>query len=245
MKRTLVALILFGIAFGYVEAAVVVYLRTIEGPARSRAFPNRSPDDVLPLLKPDDWKAASIDPEPLIATELGRELATMFMLVAIALAHARSARQWFAGFMISFGVWDIFYYVFLKVLLGWPASLGTWDILFLLPVPWTGPVITPVLVAAGMIAFGMLILLREESGKPVRLDVLNSLLLVAGGLIVIVAFCWEWRRVTDFQRPQAFNWPLFIIGNAVGLAGALRSLSPAATALGQERSATSPAATRP
>lgn len=241
MRRTLVALVLFGIAFGYVEAAVVVYLRHIEGPARARAFPDRSPDDVLPLLSPEAWKAAGINPAPLIATELGRELATMFMLVAIALAHARSARQWFAGFMISFGVWDIFYYVFLKVLLGWPASLMTWDILFLLPVPWTGPVITPVLVAAAMIVFGALILAREESGQPARLDALSRLLLVAGGLIVIVAFCWEWRRVADCQRPQAFNWPLFIAGNAVGLAGALRSLVSARTAREPGRSSISTA----
>ena len=76
------------------------------------------------------------------------------MLAAAGLAIAGNFRQWLAGFMISFGVWDIFYYVFLRLLIGWPESLMTWDLLFLLPVPWVGPVIAPVLVSLSMIVAG-------------------------------------------------------------------------------------------
>jgi hypothetical protein len=79
------------------------------------------------------------------------------MLAAIALAVARNARQWTAAFAIAFGVWDIVFYACLKLLLGWPASLFTWDILFLIPVPWVGPVIAPVLVSLTMIAAGILV----------------------------------------------------------------------------------------
>ena len=79
--------------------------------------------------------------------EIGREAATMLMLAAIALAVARNTRQWTAAFAIAFGVWDIVFYACLKLLLGWPASLFTWDILFLIPVPWVGPVLAPVLIS--------------------------------------------------------------------------------------------------
>ncbi len=63
----------------------------------------------------------------------------MLMLGPVALAIARNARQWTAAFAIAFGVWDIVFYVCLQLLLGWPASLLTWDILFLIPVPWGRP----------------------------------------------------------------------------------------------------------
>ena len=79
----------------------------------------------------------------ILLVDLVREFGTMVMLAAMGLAIGRNLREWFAGFMIAFGVWDIFYYVFLKVILDWPASLWTWDLLFLLPVPWIGPVIAP------------------------------------------------------------------------------------------------------
>lgn len=88
---------------------------------------------------------------------------------AVALAVARNAGQWAAAFVIAFGTWDITFYVFLRVLLGWTASLFTWDILFLIPVPWVGPVLAPVLVSAVMIAAGAWHLRREASGGPVDL----------------------------------------------------------------------------
>jgi hypothetical protein len=158
-----------------------------------------------------------------VLTELGREFATLVMLAAVALLHARNFRQWFAGFMIAFAVWDIFYYVFLKVLIDWPASLWTWDILFGLPVPWAGPVITPLLVAAEMTAGGVLILWAERSDAPIELGMGHWAAIGGGGLIVVTAFCWDFRNIADGGTPNPFNWPLFILGNVVGNAGFLHA----------------------
>ena len=140
-KRTVIALLLFGTAFGYLEAAVVTYLRALHEPVVQRFYPGRAPGDLFPLLTLDQLRAAAPVQMKTLAVEIGREVATIGMLVAIALAVAQNTGQWAAAFVIAFGTWDITFYVFLKVLLDWPASLLTWDILFLVPVPWVGPVL--------------------------------------------------------------------------------------------------------
>ncbi len=224
LKRTLLALILFGIAFGYVEAAVVVYLRTIFVPIRQEAFRAVDHNDLFPLLTVEHLQAAGPEYAGLLGIELGRELATIFMLAAAGLAIAGNFRQWLAGFMIAFGVWDIFYYVFLRLLIGWPESLMTWDLLFLVPVPWVGPVIAPVIVSLSMILAGGVILGCEAAGRPLRFQRLDWAAIFAGGLTVIVAFCWDWRRLAAGGWPDPFNWPLFALGEAIGAAGFLHAV---------------------
>jgi hypothetical protein len=218
------ALGLFGIAFGYVEAAVVVYLRTIYGPIRQATFPTMPHGDLFPLLRIEHLQAAGPQYVRLLRAEMGRELATMVMLAAVGLAIGRNFRQWLAGMMIAFGVWDIFYYVFLKLLLGWPASLWTWDILFLLPVPWLGPVIAPVLVSLSMIVAGVVLLWRESLGRPVRCGTLQWALMVLGGLVVVVAFCWDSQHAAAGGRLKPFNWLLFTLGEAMAAAGFVHAL---------------------
>ncbi len=224
LTRTLIALVLFGVAFGYVEAAVVVYLRAHYDPIRREAF-DRPPDgELFPMLRLEHLQQAGPQYMHMLWTELGRELATLVMLAAVGLAIARNVREWLAAFMIAFGVWDIFFYVFLKILIDWPPSLWTWDILFLLPVPWVGPVIAPVLVAGSMIAAGVAVLRRESRGRPIRFHALHWTAIVGGGLIVIVAFCWNYPNTTADGLPNPFNWPLFALGEAVGLAGFLHAM---------------------
>jgi hypothetical protein len=159
-KRTVLALLLFGIAFGYLEAAVVTYLRALHEPARQRVDPGRSPAELFPLLTLEQLHAAGPEQQRTLFTEIGREAATIIMLAAIALAIARNAGEWAAAFVITFGAWDLTFYIFLKVRIGWPASLYTLDILFLIPVPWVGPVLAPLLVSAAMIGAGV----RPEAG---------------------------------------------------------------------------------
>jgi len=224
LNRVLVALVLFGVGFGYVEAAVVVYLRAICEPIRREVLAGEPHDEVFPTLTLADLEAAGPEYLHVLYTELGRELATMLMLAAIGLTIACNFRQWIAGFMIAFGVWDIFYYVFLRLLLGWPASLLTWDVLFLWPVPWVGPVLGPVLVAASMVVVGVVILRRESAARPVLFGRLDWIAIVGGGLVIIVAFCWDFRNVLDGGRPETFNWPLFALGEAVSLAGFTHAL---------------------
>jgi hypothetical protein len=126
--------------------------------------------------------------------------------------------------MIAFGVWDIFYYVFLRVLIGWPESLMTWDVLFLVPVAWVGPVVTPLLVSVSMIVAGWIILGSEARCRPLYFRRLDWASIFVGGLTVIVAFCWDWRHLTAGGWPRPFQWPLFATGVAIGAAGFLHAL---------------------
>jgi len=222
--RALAALLIFGIAFGYVEAAVVVYLRAIYQPLRARLHPQARPGDLFPLIRADELRAAGPEHARRLVIELGREAATLVMLAGAAWATASSFRTFFASFLIAFGVWDIFYYVFLKLMIDWPESLWTWDLLFLLPVPWVGPVIAPVIVAATMIVTGATVRLREAAGRPVRLRGGDWAMVVAGGIVLVTAFCWDFRNTTAGGEPNPFHWPLFTAGLAAGLAGFVRGL---------------------
>ena len=123
------------------------------------------PGELFPLLTIEQAQAAGPEQPKTLIIEIGREAATIVMLAAIALAVADNAGQWAAAFAIAFGTWDIAFYAFLKLLLDWPASLLTWDILFLIPIPWVGPVLAPVIVSASMIAAGLWHLRREASGE--------------------------------------------------------------------------------
>src|SRR5262249_38081804 len=146
-----------------------VYLRTVYEPLHQKLYPGRAPGDLLPFIPMERLAEEGLSHIAWPATELAREAATLLLLAAAALAVAHNFRQWFAAFVFVFGLWDLFYYVFLKVLLDWPASLLTWDILFLVPVPWVAPVLAPVLVASSMVAAGAVVLRRESYGRPVRL----------------------------------------------------------------------------
>lgn len=217
LTRVLTALLVFGAAFGYVEAAVVVYLRALYEPMHQRLHPHRAPDDLFPVIRLDQLRAEGPQPMRWLAVELAREAATLAMLAAAALAVARNFRQWFAAFLFVFGIWDIFFYVFLKVLLDWPPSLATWDLLFLLPVPWVGPVAAPVLVALAMVGSGTVVWWREARGRPLRLRGGHWAAVVVGGVILVLAFCWDYRNILAGGFPNPFPWPLFAGG--LGVAG--------------------------
>ncbi len=217
MRRAIAALFLFGISFGYVEAAVVVYLRALYNPIRARLHPERSPDDLFPLITTRQLGDAGPENPRRLAIEIGREAATMVMLGAVALAVARNVHEWIAAFSIAFGVWDITFYAFLKLMIHWPASLKTWDILFLIPLPWVGPVWAPVLVAFTMIVCG-LISLRAGG---VRGGLRHWAGVLAGAAVIVIAFVWDFRNTTAGGIPNTFNWPLFLVGEAIGLAAFL------------------------
>jgi len=216
-KRTVFALFLFGTAFGYLEAAVVSYLRLLHEPARLRFYPTRPPDELFPLLTLDQLRAAGTQQTHTLVTEVGREAATLVMLAAIALAVARNAGEWAAAFVVAFGVWDIAFYLFLKLLLGWPASLFTWDILFLIPVPWVGPVLAPALVSLAMIVAGVWHLRREARAEPVRIGLAHWIGILGGAAVIILTFAMDYRNVMSAGLPRPFSWTVFALGLLVGL----------------------------
>jgi hypothetical protein len=215
-KRTVLALLLFGTAFGYLEAAVVSYLRALHEPARQRFYSGRSPADLFPLLTLDQLHAAGALQRQLLPIEIGRESATILMLMAVALAVSRNAGEWAAALVIAFGTWDITFYIFLKVLLDWPASVLTWDILFLIPVPWVGPVLAPVLVSAAMIAAGIWHLRAQAVGHLVRIGAAHWSGILIGAAIIVISFAMDYRYVMAGGVPQRFNWLVFATGLAVG-----------------------------
>ena len=217
LRRCLFAVVLFATAFGYLEAAVVSYLRDLHEPARQRFYPGRPAGDLFPLLTLEQIRQSGEVQPKTLAIEVGREAATLVMLAGIALAAARTAGQWAAYFGIAFGVWDITFYVFLKVLLGWPDSLFTWDILFLLPVPWVGPVLAPVLVSAAMIGAGGYHLRRDAAARPVHLGGGHWAGILGGAVVIVVAFAIDYRNIMAGAMPHPFHWTLFAIGLGGGL----------------------------
>jgi hypothetical protein len=216
-KRAIIALLLFGSAFGYLEAAVVSYLRQLHEPARQQFYPGRPASELFPLLTLEQVRAAGGDQHGTLVIEIGREAATLLMLAAVGLAMARNTGQWAAAFAIAFGTWDITFYLFLKVLLGWPASLVTWDILFLIPVPWVGPVLAPMLVSVAMIAAGVWHLRSEARLKPIRIGRAHWTGIFGGASIIVISFAMDYRNMMAGGMPHQFSWGTFALGMVVGV----------------------------
>lgn len=216
-KRTVLALLLFGTAFGYLEAAVVSYLRALHEPARQQFYPGRPAGELFPLLTLDQLHAARGGQDRILPVEVGREASTVLMLAAVALAVAENAAEWAAAFVIAFGVWDITFYLFLKALLGWPASLLTWDILFLIPVPWVGPVLAPVLVSAAMVGAGIWHLRRTAQSRPIHIGAWHWIGILGGAGVILMSFMLDYRNVMSAGMPHPFNWALFVMGLATGV----------------------------
>ncbi len=185
--RNLGVLVLFAVAMAYLEATVVVYLREIFYPGRPDLFP------LAPM------------PPHLYLVELGREAATLIMLATVAWASARQGWARFFRFMVLFGVWDLFYYLWLWILLRWPRSLLEWDVLFLIPIPWFGPVLTPALVALLLVVAGWTYDHWLQEGKEPVLDRRVLGLAVGGVLLVLASFMAVPFQVLVHQGPEAFQ----------------------------------------
>lgn len=196
-KRFSIAVI-FSIAFGYIEAAVVVYLREI--------FYLDGFNFPLSISVIDSVSRR------LLLTEVGREAATLVIIVTGALLFGRNLRQKVAYFLTIFAVWDIFYYVWLKVLLDWPASIMDWDILFLIPLPWAGPVLAPVLVSVVMLVIAAVILYRDCRAKPVKVTFYDWLAISVSAVIVVASFCIPGPHTAQEDYSLYFYWPLFSAG---------------------------------
>lgn len=202
--------IIWAVAFAYVESSVVEYLRALYHPLSTGGF-------QFPLPTLHDLRMMGPEHERRLIIELGREFSTLIMPACVGLMAGKNARESWAHFLIAFGVWDIFYYIWLRIFIDWPQSLMTWDLLFLLPVPWVSPVTAPVLISLVMIASGITILLCESRNKPLRTRPFDWVIFTLGGVIVIVSFCWDYRVVMNGGIPLSFPWAIFLIGLIVGV----------------------------
>ena len=214
-NRLFIQVGIFAIAMGILEAIVVAYIRKLYHPT---GF---------------DFPLKATSPE-LVHTELIREITTIIMLIMIAVITGKNFLQKFSYFIFCFGVWDIFYYVGLKLFLNWPPSLLTWDVLFLIPVPWIGPVLAPIICSLTMILLAMSIVYLQEKGYVVRLKFSDWALIIVGAVTIFSSFIWDytsiiisggflsdyWTLVTNgkFQDivtryiPSYYNWYLFAVG---------------------------------
>lgn len=202
----------FSIAFAYIEAAVVVYLREIFYPD-GFTFPLAQFGlDVSAL-----WRR-------LLLTEAGREAATMIMILTGCWLAGRNCRQRVAWLFVIFAIWDIFYYLWLKILVNWPASIMDWDVLFLMPLPWASPVLAPVIVSLTMLAFAAVILYRDACAKPLKAGPMDWVGFCFAALIVIISFCIGGSHITEPDYASYFSWPLFALGELSAIAVFIKSI---------------------
>lgn len=206
-RATALVVVAFAIAMGWLEAAVVVYLRA----AIEAGF-------VEPALDPSTIGTFE-------TLEIARELATLVMIAAAGWLAGRSALERLGWAAVVFGVWDIVYYAGLWVAIGWPPALDTWDLLFLVPAPWVGPVWAPVGVSVALIACGLIAAWRLGRGLPVVVRPVDAAAALAGAALVIVSFLVDAERVIAGDTAPWTGWPIWLAGMVLASIAAFRALT--------------------
>ena len=189
------AVAIFAIAMAGVESACVFYLRTLVG-------------------RIEPYQAQPLPMNPALGNvELWREAATLVMIAAVGLLAGRTWRGRAGYAAIVFGTWDIFYYVFLHAMCGWPRTLLDWDVLFLLPLPWWGPVLAPVSIAALMVIWGTIETQTDREPRRARWPWALGWAGIALALAIFMSDAWRalpgGRDAVLQALPTSFNWPLF------------------------------------
>jgi hypothetical protein len=184
--------IAFAIAMAWVESASVYYLR-----------------DLVDRIEPYQPNPLPIN-DALGYVELWREASTLVMLATVGMLAGRTWRRRVGYAAIAFGTWDIFYYVFLRIMTGWPRTVLDWDILFLLPLPWWGPVIAPVSIAALMIVWGTIATQSEDDVAEPRVTWALASAGIALALGVFMVDAWrvlpQGRDAILQVLPAEFYW---------------------------------------
>lgn len=198
-KSPLAALALYALAMACVESALVVYLRDLYYPADPRVlFP-------LVLLN-----------HAHLGIELLREFATLLMIGAVAWLAVRDAVRRFAAFVYVFGLWDIFYYAWLKAFIDWPVTWREWDVLFLIPWPWLGPWLAPVAIALVFVLWGGWALGAAQAPRFTWREIALMLVGVSAMLVAFLApaapLVVRGPEAMTGYVPGAFAWALFVPG---------------------------------
>ena len=177
-----------------VEAAVVIYLRQ------------------LLQVEGSNINLSGI-PREILSVEIVREFTTLVMLISVGVLAGNRPMGRFGSFIIAFGVWDIFYYVFLSMFHGWPRSFLDWDLLFLIPVPWMAPVLAPVLVSCGLIFSGYWLLIREQQKKRIVVSLSDWIIEAVATVLILYSF----TNNNSVSTPEVFSWIIFLAGLALGV----------------------------
>ena len=195
----LTGLFFFALAMGYIESAVVVYLRELYY------------QEGFHIISEESLK---VIPIRMLLTEAGRELATIVMLISVSiLLVRRNILKRFAYFLFTFSIWDISYYLWLYVLIRWPKSLFTNDVLFLIPRPWVGPVIAPILISLSFIFISITILSSKKEilsfKELIKMWKYWVYFLVAIWVIISAFILWQNRLI--------YLWNNVIVGLFIGI----------------------------
>ena len=221
LVRKLFWLVIISISLGYLESAVVVYLRKIY-------YPNGF---IFPLVEFDNV---------ILKTEMIRELSTIIILFGISNLFSNALYRKLASFLLCFGIWDISYYIFLKLLINWPKSFFSWDILFLFPVPWLGPVLAPIINSLTMLIFAFALFYYSQKKIMLNINFYELFLLAIGSIIVLCSFTLSYLKeffnngfdthrniyqninqenMVTILVPENFSWIIFSIGELLILIG--------------------------
>jgi hypothetical protein len=220
-------LTVFSVAMGFLEGIVVVYLRNI--------FYNNGFD--FPI---------QADFSRLAGVEILREAVTIIMLMSVGIIAGKNFLQRFLYFLFCFGVWDIVYYIALKILLNWPPSIFSFDILFLIPITWIAPVLAPVICSIVFIVFAIGIISSQEKGYKIKFKLINWVLFFTGSFIVFLTFIWDFasiiisggyfcnffslntdesfNKIVSTYIPAFYNWYAFAAGEVMAIFSFINSL---------------------
>jgi hypothetical protein len=211
-KNTIAVIIIFSIAMAALESAVVVYLRALYYPEGFTV--------VFKLIN-----------EKIVLIEITREVATLIMIWSVAYLTSKTRYERLPYFLLCFAVWDIFYYIWLKVFIDWPSSFFEWDILFLIPFTWLGPVLSPVICSLTMIVLSFVLL---HPANEIKITATSKALLTLGSLLILYTFLFDYGKLiiqnellADYANllhnkkfiqlataylPRDYNWTGFWLG---------------------------------
>jgi hypothetical protein len=202
---------LFGLAFGWIEASTVVYLRDIYVEEAASSAPSGLAGLQVTLVSM---------PAHLLSLEVAREAATLILLGAVACLAGRRSRDRTGAFLLTFGVWDLVYYGALKLVTGWPQSIRAWDILFLIPAPWVAPVWAPATVALLFGTAGSY--LFWTANRPRRYRLVDLGMLGAAALLTLASLLAASDAAIEHRVPDRFESRLFWTGVVLGAAWFVR-----------------------
>lgn len=154
-RTNLFFLVIFGVAFGFVEAAVVYYLHALMHFHQNYSIAHYKVLLNLGFITFVAPLHTLLINHRVSDIEVARESATVVMLACVAFMVGRSWKQRAGALLVSFACWDLTYYLFLRILDNWPKTLFTKDVYFLIPVTWIGPVITPLALSLVILIVGV------------------------------------------------------------------------------------------
>lgn len=187
---------IFAISMAFLEAAVVIYLRDIYYP---EGF-------AFPLVDLTIFH---------FIIELCREFSTIIMLLIVAIILGKGIYEKGFYFLFLFGIWDIFYYVFLKITLNWPLSFFTWDILFLIPVIWASPVLAPVIISITIVSISSFGLYLISKGIEIELSKTDIFLIFSSILIIFISFILPFSKIANGEAPIIYHWEIFFTAELI------------------------------